>query len=55
MLGQVIGRATREQGDRCKPGGQVTEQLNRSEQRFCLVRIIDNRRERAIEIETYGR
>jgi hypothetical protein len=55
MLGQVISRATREQRDRCKPGGQVAEQFNRSGQRPCLVWIIDNWRERAIEIETHGR
>ena len=55
MLGQVISRATREQGDRGKPGGQLTEQLNRSGQWSGLIRIIDNRRKRAIEIETDGR
>jgi hypothetical protein len=52
MLGQVISGATREQSDRGKPGGEVTEQLNRSRQRSCLVRIIHNRRQRAVEIET---
>jgi hypothetical protein len=33
----------------------VTEQLSRSGQRSCLVRIIDNRRKGAIEIQTYDR
>ena len=55
MLDQVISRAAREQGDRGKPRGQVAEQLNRSGQWSCLIRIIDNRRKRAIEIETDGR
>jgi hypothetical protein len=55
MLGQVFSRAAREQGDRGKPGGQVTEQHDRSGQRSCLVRIIDNRRQCAVEVEAQGR
>jgi hypothetical protein len=54
VLGQVISRATREQRDRGKPGSEMTEQFNRSGQRSCLVRIIDNRCEGAVEIKTYS-
>ncbi|HEX5383248.1 MAG TPA: hypothetical protein VFW54_01290 [Propionibacteriaceae bacterium] len=51
MLGQIISRATRQQRDRGEPGSQLTEHLYHPGQRSCLVRIIDNWGQRAVEIE----
>ena len=51
MLGQIISRATRQHRDRDELGSQLSKQLYRPGQRSCLVRIIDNRGQRAVEIE----
>ena len=51
MLGQIVSRATRQQRNRSKPGSQLTKQRRRPGQRSCLVRIIDDGGQRAVEIE----
>ena len=54
MAGQIVSRATRQQRDRGEPGSQLSKQLYRPGQRSCLVRIIDNWGQRAVEIEAQG-